>query len=76
MKSNNQKHQVFIFNYIWSPIIILIMTGVFFFKGGEISIQKIIDHKSDPKLYVAFALAILFLVLLRRGIRFPKNNQN
>lgn len=74
MRSNNQKTLIFIFNYIISPITVLLMFGVFFFKGEEISIQKIVDHKHDPQLYIAIALAIIFLIFLRRGMKFPKDS--
>jgi len=76
MKPNNRKKLVFIFNYIFSPIAVLIMFWTFFFDGNSFSIQKIIDHKCDPKFYIAFILAILFLLLLRQGMKFPKDNQN
>lgn len=75
MKPNNLKKLVFIFDYIWGPIVILIMFWTFFFDGNSFSIQKIMDHKYDPKLYIALTLAILFWVFLRRGMKFPKDNK-
>lgn len=75
MKPNNQKKLVFIYNYILSPIIILVMFWTIFFDGNSFSFQKIIDHKSDPKLYIAFILAILFLLFLRWNMKFPKDNK-
>lgn len=74
MKPNNTKKSIFIYNYIFSPITVIIMFWVLFFDGDSFSLQKIIDHKSDPKLYFAIALAIAFLLFLRHGMKFPKND--
>lgn len=75
MKPNNIKKLVFIYNYILSPIIILIMFWTIFFDGNSFSVQKIIDHRFNLKLYLAIALAIAFLLFIRHGIKFPKDNQ-
>lgn len=75
MKPNNIKKSVFIYNYVFSPITVVIMFCVLFFDGDSISFQKIIDHKSDPKLYLAIVLAIVFLLFLRHGMKFPKDDK-
>lgn len=75
MKSNNRKKIVFIYNYIFSPVVILIIFWTLFFDGSSFTIQKMIDHKFDLKLYLALALAIAFLLFIRHGIKFPKDDQ-
>ena len=72
MKPNNIKKLVFVFNYIFTPIAILLIFWILFFEGNSFSIQKIISHKSDVKLYLALALAIAFAIFIRHGMKFPK----
>ncbi len=74
MKPNNIKILTFVYNYIFSPIAIIVMFWIIFFEGNSFSLQKIIDHKFDLKLYLALFLAIAFLIFFRRGIKLPKDN--
>lgn len=73
MKPNNIKKTVFIYNYVFNPITVIIMFWVIFFDSDSFSFQKIINHKSNPKLYLAIALA--FLLFLIHGMKFPKDDK-
>lgn len=73
MNPNNQKKMIFIYNYICSPAFVILMFWTFYFKGERFSIQKIIDNRCDPKLYLAFMLAIISLMFFRYGNKFPKD---
>lgn len=75
MKPNNIKILNFINKYIISLIYILIMFWSFFFKGDSFSLEKIIEHKNDPRMYLALLWAIISLLLFRWWMRFPKQKK-
>lgn len=72
MKSKTKKARFFI-NYILGPVYVLVMFRITFFEDHESFTEKVIAHKSDPKLYIAIALAAIFLIFFRRGMKFPKD---
>jgi len=51
------------------------MFWCFFFEGDSFSIEKIIAHKNDPRMYLALFWAILSLLFFRWWMKFPKNNK-
>ncbi|MEZ0184132.1 hypothetical protein AB9T89_17940 [Flavobacterium oncorhynchi] len=65
MKLKIQKAVIFFNKYLYSPTVLLGMFWIFFFKGERFSIQKIIDARYEPKLYVAAIMAVAFLLFLR-----------
>lgn len=65
MKLKIQKAVSFFNKYISGPIVVLVMFWISFFKGEPFSIQKIIDARYEPKLYVAAIMAVAFLLFLR-----------
>lgn len=73
MKPNNIKKLIFIYNYLISPIYILLMFWLLFFSGESFSINEIIAHKYDLRMYLALIWAIISLILLRWGMKYPKN---
>lgn len=75
MKPKNIKKFVFINNYIISPLYILIMFWLFFFKGDAFSLEKIVNQKHNPRMYLALLFAILGFIILRWSIKFPRDSQ-
>lgn len=75
MTSNNLKILNFINKYVISFIYIILMFWCFFFEGDSFSIEKIIAHKNDPRMYFALFWAILSLLFFRWWMKFPKNNK-
>lgn len=74
MKSETKKAHLFI-NYILGPVYILFMFRITFFEDYESFTEKIIAHKSDPMMYLAFILTIISWILIQSGMKFPKNNK-
>ncbi len=72
MKSKNHRPYIFIYNYIYSPLVVLVMFWIFFFKGERFSIEKIINQRYEPSLYIAIGCAIGFLLIMRYNKKFPK----
>lgn len=72
MKPSNIKKLIFINNYIVSPVYIILMFWLFFFNGEPFSIEEIIAHRCDLKMYLAFLWAIISLILLRWEMKYPK----
>lgn len=74
MKSKTKKARFFI-NYILGPVYILFMFRITFFEDYESFTEKIIEHKSDPLMYLAFILAVISWLFIQWGAKFPKNNK-
>lgn len=71
MESKNKNTFIFI-NYILSPAYVFIMFWIMFFEDNDSFINKLTAHKTDPKMYIAFLLSVLSLILLRKGMKFSK----
>ena len=69
MKPKNAR---FVLNYILSPAYILILFRIMFFEDHESFTEKIVLHKTDPKMYLALLLCFISLIVLHWGMKTAK----
>jgi hypothetical protein len=69
MENQKKKNTHFVVDFILAPINVLAMFWVFFLKDDCFSIETIVNHKLDTKIYLALLFAVIFQILLRKTMK-------